>query len=245
MNLTIVAISLHPIFHTVGGTSDKACQIEAMLHELSIERNRLKHEQMKLERLSAGLMIDLQSSLLTSDDHVVVPAPEGSLRRSDSEMSLTNGKLGERRTSKVSLDDIDVSARSGTVLSPPRDGPATAINNNQSMTQPQQRTHRGLRTAKSHSPGRNSALSGSQSKPPPSPPFGQVHTQQQQHNWSNINTPTRVNFRTGLSGHRALTSSHSHPHDFIDRGATIRSMSNHAGISTSTKKVSSRGRSIY
>ncbi len=240
---------LHFSIHTnsVGGTSDKACQIEAMLHELSIERNRLKHEQMKLERLSAGLMIDLQSSLLTSDDHVVVPAPEGSLIRNDSEMSLTNGKLGEtgRSSSKVSLDDIDVSARSGAVLTPPRDGPVTASFTQQTTQQQQQRTHREIRTAKSHSPGRNSNLAGQNNKPPPSPPYGQVTSHQQQHNWSNINTPTRVNFRTGLSGHRALTSSHSHPHDFIGT-TTIRSMSNHAGISTtSTKKASSRGRSIY
>ena len=36
----------------VGGTSDRACQIEATLHELSIERDRLKNEQTKLERAS-------------------------------------------------------------------------------------------------------------------------------------------------------------------------------------------------
>ena len=35
-----------------------------------MERDRLKNEQTQLERLSAGLMIDLQSTLLTSDDHV-------------------------------------------------------------------------------------------------------------------------------------------------------------------------------
>jgi hypothetical protein len=192
-----------------------------MLHELSIERNRLKHEQMKLERLSAGLMIDLQSSLLTSDDNVVVSAPVG-LARSDSELSLTRPrgdlelKLG---STKVSLDDIAVSGRS----------PETNCS--------QQQLEREIRTAKSHSPGRSHSLALS-SLTPPSPPYSQIAGN------PIVNTPTRVNFRTGMSGHRALTSSHSHPHDFIG-GGTIRSMSNHAGISTTVKKTDRRGRSIY
>lgn len=228
----------------VGGTSDKACQIEAMLHELSIERNRLKHEQMKLERLSAGLMIDLQSSLITSDDHVVVPAPEGSLKRSDSEVSLKLRKNSTTGDAVSSVDDIDVSTRSRTGLTPPRsmDGGTTT---QQPPSMNDQHRHREIRTAKSHSPGRTTQPASA--KTPPSPPYGQVVPPNlQQPNWSSmVYTPTRVNFRTGLSGHRALTSSHSHPHDFIDRGyATVRSMSNHAGIS-STKKASSRGRSIY
>ena len=204
---------------TVGGTSDKACQIEAMLHELSLERNRLKHEQMKLERLAAGLMIDLQSSLITSDDHVVVSAP---MLRTDSEASLLN---------------IDVSTRSRTALTPPRSMESTS-NHQPSINH--QHPHREIRTAKSHSPGRTTLPS---TKTPPSPPYGQVTPNPTSQNLAPINTPTRVNFRTGMSGHRALTSSLSHPHDFIGQG-NIRSMSNHSGIS-STKKPSSRGRSIY
>jgi hypothetical protein len=215
------------LFVAVGGTSDKACQIEAMLHELSIERNRLKHEQMKLERLSAGLMIDLQSSLLTSDDNVVVSAPVGMIR-SDSELSMTHrrsdsdlnmGSIKVPGAAATSLDDIVVNARS------PDATPA------------HQQLQREIRTAKSHSPGRSPSSLGT-FVTPPSPPYGQIMGN------PNLNTPTRVNFRTGLSGHRALTSSHSHPHDFIG-GGTIRSMSNHAGISTSVKKTDRRGRSIY
>ena len=104
LNLTLSS-AFPPIQMLVGGTSDKACQIEAMLHELSLERNRLKNEQTKLEHLSAGLMIDLQSSLLTSEDRVVVSAPEGSLLRSESELSLAV-------LNKSAVDDIDVSKRS-------------------------------------------------------------------------------------------------------------------------------------
>lgn len=218
----------------VGGTSDKACQIEAMLHELSIERNRLKHDQMKLERLSAGLMIDLQSSLLTSDDNVVVPAPVELLRSESEIMSLPHRRseseahIGSRKvthTSAISLDDIEVSARS-----PPDVRGGTP----QQILLQQQRE---IRTAKSHSPGRSQSLVKYET--PPSPPYGQIQGN------PNLNTPTRVNFRTGLSGHRALTSSYSHPHDFIGT-PTIRSMSNHSGISTTTAKTTDRrGRSIY
>mmetsp|Transcript_30684 Transcript_30684/g.65194 ORF Transcript_30684/g.65194 Transcript_30684/m.65194 type:complete len:879 (+) Transcript_30684:81-2717(+) len=229
----------------VGGTSDKACQIEAMLHELSIERNRLKHEQTKLELLSAGLMIDLQSSLITSDDHVVVPAPEGTLLRSESELSLslmgTGGRI-DTSNHNISLDDIDVSTRSKSILTPPR----SSNEHTQVFAQSADHTHREIRTAKSHSPGRTSSLAQS-NKAPPSPPYGQVtgNMSGTQHNsGSSVNTPTRVNFRSGLSGHRALNSSHCHPHDFLENRA-YRSMSNHSGISSSKKATNSRGRSIY
>jgi len=253
----------------VGGTSDTACKIEAMLHELSLERNRLKHEQMKLERLSAGLMIDLQSSLLTSDDNVVVPAPEGLLPPADSgEEGCPKKKV---TMAKGSVDDIDVSSRSRSVLTPPRGGGPAGSQGilEQRSGDSDALAHRQIRTSKSHSPGRSgssgggaAAATGRGPRPPPSPPYGQVTSNVQSHGWSSVNTPTRVDFRTGLSGHRALTSSHSHPHDFIDRGnasvhyydqynphyRTVRSMSNHAGISTSggaKKPASSRGRSIY
>jgi len=207
-----------------------------MLHELSLERNRLKHEQMKLERLSAGLMIDLQSSLLTSDDHVVVPAPQG-LIRSDSDLSYS---VRSKSPPGACHDDIDVSTRSRPGLSP-----SSSLRGEHGHNQPSSH-HREIRTAKSHSPGRSSSL-GPQNKLPPSPPFGQVLPSLASHqNWSTgVNTPTRVNFRTGLSGHRALTSTHSHPHDFIGGGA-VRSMSNHAGAGiSSSKKSDRRGRSIY
>ena len=213
-----------------------------MLHELSLERNRLKHEQMKLERLSAGLMIDLQSSLLTSEDRVVVPAPEGSLLPELSSSINRNKSLPQDRTS---VDDIDVSTRSGARLTPARSHEHhVAFGNTPSPSRYAQ--HREIRTAKSHSPGRSKR----DAKSPPSPPYGQVtpNFHPSNHNWATVNTPTRVNFRTGLSGHRALTSSHSHPHDFIGSTTAIRSMSNHAGaggVSGSKKSSNTRGRSIY
>jgi len=209
----------------VGGSSDKACQIEAMLHELSLERNRLKQEQTKLERLSAGLMIDLQSSLITSDDKVVVSAPEGSLlRRCDSDLSpslLGTGRHLNTSSPNVSLDDIDISNRSKSILSPSH----SSKDDTQSPAQPME--HQEIRTTQSHSPGRMTSSLGRSA--PPTPPYGQGTS-----NAHGSSTPMRVDFRTGLSGHRALTSSHSHPHDFIESrgtGTTIRSMSNHAGIS--------------
>mmetsp|Transcript_23501 Transcript_23501/g.49624 ORF Transcript_23501/g.49624 Transcript_23501/m.49624 type:complete len:632 (-) Transcript_23501:458-2353(-) len=217
----------------VGGSSDSACQIEAMLHELSIERNRLKHEQQKLERLSSGLMIDLQSSLLADEDHVIEPAPEG-MPRSDSDLSIILPNKMDRQPSNVSVDDIDLSLHSRQILTSPR----SFLSNTQDSEQPRE-----IRTAKSHSPGRVASNFPLQSTPnknekaPQSP--GASYSPQQ----FVTNTPTRVNFRTGLSGHRALTSSFSHPHDFIDYRGQSRSMSNHAGLSS--KKTSTRGRSNY
>lgn len=214
---------------SVGGTSDKACQIEAILHELSIERDRLKYEQKKLERLSAGLMIDLQSSLLMDEDHVVVPAPEGMLR-SESELSLSMPNKMDRQANNISVDDLDISTRSKSILISPH------VNNNVVGDNEQPRE---IRTAKSHSPGRNSFMMNLTSTPikaPPSPNSNYSST-------NSTSTPTRVNFRTGLSGHRALSSSLVHPHDFIDHRGPSRSMSNHAGLSS--QKPSTRGRSNY
>lgn len=203
----------------VGGTSDKACQIEAMLHELSLERNKLKYEQKKLEHLSAGLMIDLQCSLLTSDDTVIVHAPEG----------LPTPLRLERQTSHASRDDLDIKNDSITrrldIVRP--QPPATTTNARIERHQ--------IRTAKSHSPGRMNYTPPT----PPSPPYNQTTPGGTVNSYAAI-TPTRVNFRTGLSGHRALSSSHSHPHDFIH--PISRTMSNHAGIGA--KKTSSK-RSIY
>lgn len=232
----------------VAGPTDKACQIEAMLHELSIERDRLKRDQTKLERLAAGLMIDLQSSLIASDaDQIAVPAPRGSLRRSDSDSSLS--LIGARLTldsssPNVSADDIDFSNRSRTRLMPRAIVAADDIDvsnrsrtrlashssgeGGSSVSQQPVREHPEIRASQSHSPGRTSAA-------PCSPPRGSICG----HPYGSFAgpgaagaSPARVNFRTGMSGHRALTSSHSHPHDFIERQGGRRSMSHHAGIST-------------
>ena len=216
------------LYEIVGGTSDKACQIEAMLHELSLERNRLKHEQKKLEHLSAGLMIDLQCSLLTSDDTVIVHAPEGLPPKVDRQSSTVAPKdnMLEKNTQS------QITGR----ISPVRPTQTTRNINTSRSTDHVERQPQHIRAAKSHSPGRNYST-------PPSPPYNQMTP-----GGSNVNsyamTPTRVNWRTGLSGHRALSSSHSHPHDFIQPIGPSRSMSNHAGLG-SKKSSNLRGRSIY
>jgi len=190
----------------VGGTNDKACQIEAILHELSIERNRLKCEQAILKHRSAGLMIDLESSLLTSnDDQVIVPAPEGSLRCSDSKSNLSvvgGSKQLDTSDFRTNTDGIDISNSSRTSLKPrytngDRRSPTKPLDRthgqirtslSHSFTQPFDRTHGEIRTNLSHSPNREPNA--------PDSPF---------HNQITGNSPMRVNFRTGMSGHRALT----------------------------------------
>jgi len=185
----------------VGGTSDKACRIEAMLHELSIERNRLKDEQQKLERLSAPLMIDLQSSLITSgDDQVIVSAPEGSLRRSDAGSWLS--LVGGRQQLDTSNADINVSNHHGTVLTPR----STNLSRH-SPTQQLDHAHRKMLSR------------GSPSDTLPGTPRGRSAGTVRGSCSSASHAFTKVNFRTGRSGHRALTNPHSHPHDFLKRFA--------------------------
>ena len=158
-------------------------------------------------------MIDLQSTLLTSDDHVICPAPEG-IPRVDSDLELST-----RQPKKASLDDSSVGTRSKQL----EEVTSSGESNNSSGTIPD------LRQTKSHSPGRGLRIGGTN---PPSP----THER--------LTTPTRVNFRTGMSGHRALLSSNSHPHDFIGTPGSLRSMSNHSGIARSKKAMRPRA-SIY
>lgn len=188
----------------VGGPNDKACHIEATLHELSIERDRLKREQIKLERLSAGLMIDLQSTLLTtSEDHVITPAPKGFLRMSDSD------SCGEDTNDGIA---VEISGEAVEITTTP-------------TSSPRKDTFHQVQTDRSLSP--NTRI-----------------------------TPTReVNWKTGMSGHMALSSpftsssatTYSHPHDFIaaTSGGTTRSMSNHSGASTPKSKSRKSMASIY
>lgn len=177
-----------------------------------MERDRLKNEQTQLERLSAGLMIDLQSTLLSSDDHVITPAPEGMLRL-DSDFDLST------RQPETTLDDSSLGTRSK-----PSGDTTTGEHNIPS------RTITDLRQSKSHSPGGGVRIGGVSS---PSPT----------REWT-ATPPTRINFRTGMSGHRALLSSNSHPHDFLGSPVSMRSMSNHSGISKSKKAMRPRA-SIY
>ena len=110
LKLHFAPLFLHSIHSQ--GTSNKACHMEAMLHKLSLECNRIKKKQTKLERLSAGFMIDLQSSLITSDDHVVVLSPPG-FRQSNSKSSLsllsTNNRQLNTSSPNISLNDINIS----------------------------------------------------------------------------------------------------------------------------------------
>ena len=165
-------------------------------------------------------------------DMVIVQAPEG-MPRSESELNLTLPNRMDRQSSNVSQDDLDISCRSRTTLTT---SSSRALTTGQSTNVNNETHPREIRTVKSHSPGRNYTT-------PPSPPYNQT-TPGGRAVTSYAMTPTRVNFRTGLSGHRALSSSHSHPHDFIDRGGPSRSMSNHAGLG-SKKSSNLRGRSIY
>eukprot|EP00984_Skeletonema_dohrnii_P021859 scaffold11034_cov155-Skeletonema_dohrnii-CCMP3373.AAC.9 len=189
----------------IGEATDKACKIESTLLELSIERDLLRYEQTKLERLSAGLMIDLQSTLFTSDDHVICAPPNSFLHGTDSDLcdSIRNS---------CSLDDID----DITIMRAKNDEvPEEAVSTPSTAKAP-------VFTAKSHSPNQKATLP--------------TMIQPQQ-----VTTPTReVNWRTGLSGHRALTNSQSpHPHDFIgasSSGGAARLMSNHAGVSKSKSR---------
>ncbi len=191
----------------VGGAFDRACQIESALNELSIDRDLLKHEQKKLEQLAASLMIDLQSTLLTSDDHVICSPPKGFLHDTDSDSCGS-----DRNRKSCFLDDVEqMTIMHETNNEVAEEAMNTPLSCPRMIKAP-------VFAARSHYSTEQVDLS--------------TMGQSQQ-----IITPVtpkkEVNWRTGLSGHRALTNSHSpHPHDLIS-ASHVRLMSNHAGVSKS------------
>mmetsp|Transcript_15720 Transcript_15720/g.28598 ORF Transcript_15720/g.28598 Transcript_15720/m.28598 type:complete len:653 (-) Transcript_15720:504-2462(-) len=58
----------------VGGSMDRACKLEAMLHSLALRRSQLKKDVTVTERRTIGLMKDLQVSLIADEDITVVAA---------------------------------------------------------------------------------------------------------------------------------------------------------------------------
>ena len=161
-----------------------------MLHEISLERRRLREEQTSLERLASGLMIDLQSSLLASDDsQVIVAAPEGAPRPAP---AAEEG---------APVPDAPRSGGTGADGAPPPPTAPSLAGHAPPALPPRRQPPPEPRATPSRSPrqpggGRPPAASaGAATRAPPAP----------------------VNFRTGLSGHRGLSSAYTHPHDFIKR----------------------------
>ena len=212
----------------VGGTVDRACKIEAMLCSLSNRRKELRIEQSKIDNQFIRFINELQHSLHTDEDLTVILADTFAAPvEHTSNMDITT-VIKEEKTETPDSDYPQkpppraqtpplISSRAsrfacfaGGVFG--NDGDA-----DDSMDR--------LRFSFSNE---LNLLRGSQDADPeasqlfpitsqPSPSAMRAGAQA----WRelNIGTPssdTSINFRTGMSGHLALLSTHAHAHEYLE-----------------------------
>ena len=78
----------------VGGSLDKACKLEAMLHSLATRSIELKRDQEKVEKMSAKFIEDIKTEVLNGDDLTVVTGFNSMLPK-DQEERKDKVKVGE------------------------------------------------------------------------------------------------------------------------------------------------------
>ena len=253
--------SIYYLEKTVGGAVDRACKVEAMLCSLSNRRKELRIEQSKMDNQFIRFINELQHSLQTDEDLTVILAdtfaspvePSSSVN-----MDITTA-IKEEKTETPSDHTTDypqkpprpqtpplISSRAsrfacfaGGVFGNDDNGDAAAVADD-SMDR--------LRFSFSNE---LNLLRGSQDADPeasqlfpitnqPSPSAMRAGAQA----WREINigTPSSdssINFRTGMSGHLALLSTHAHAHEYLEPHQWNQHQRNSTRPSTTNHRMSS------
>ena len=233
---------------------DRACKLEAILKSLSTRKKELRIEQSQIDNHFIRMMNSLQVSLQSDEDLTVILADAFSAivaaeevaksevveeepsreRAPSSPPEANNDGLNkpsalQRETTPPMLnvrfgcfsgdvfDSSDDWRRTGARMSLP-DIPPSALYD---AIIPNHSSPNGILPAASH-PSPSAMRAGAQA-------WRDRHSRQSHHG---------INFRTGMSGHTALLSTHArHPHDYLDPsswwGGRMR-MSSHTGLSTSS-----------
>jgi len=190
----------------VGPPVDRACRLEAALRSLAVRRRTLKSEKSQLDNQVITLMRDLHTSLMQDDDTTVVSAELSSM---DLDTANVNLSLEGR--------DNESSARSNVP-----DGNSPKPN-----TKPKQNSVPGVGSI--DQPGNVMDSLSFESLT-----FGSSNSMAAAHQ-SNYRalSAVAVDFRTGLSGHMALTSTHIRAIDSPGIRTPVPKMSSHSGLSVS------------
>lgn len=217
----------------VGNAADKACRIEAILHNIALQRSKLKREQDQLGNESVKLMNMFQNHLMNDDDITVIDAS------SFSSFSIPILKENEPNTLKTSEQSTTFAkAKSAPILkseSPPRQARSDSNDS---------RGYNILNISPSSIFSRFSSenTENDENRSPdtvqqtPSPVINPtlLAGAREWRRKNDKNAARGINFRTGMSGHMGVHSTYTHPHDYLYDN--FRKMSAHSGLTVRTRK---------
>lgn len=212
--------------YLVGVSVDRACRLEAVLRSLAERRRRLKKDQLDLDHQVITLMRDLHSSLMQDEDLTVIGAEtfhhHHELKNVDKNKDMpVNAEERDNESSRRSIPDdnsVNLHSKNEPSLSPAPPKPDCFPNyvegHNKNRTD-QQSAIMGAMSFGSLSFASNASMADTH-----------------QSNRRDL-TAFGIDFRTGLSGHMALSSTQVRPVDRSQRPSRTMNMSHHSGLSAS------------
>lgn len=244
---------------TVGNSVDNACKLEAILCHLSNRRKELRIEQNKIDNQFIQFMNGLQHALQNDEDLTVIPAD--TFAASPLSTSFTEAPKWEKEEKTASPEDSHYPQKPPRVATPPPPetpgsrfacfaGGMFGDTSNNSRDDADL-----IRSALTSPEWAGSGYGGSNdgddsgitfltacTHPSHSAMRAGAQAWREQHG----RRPVRdnIDFRTGMSGHMALLSTHAHPHQYLEPTNHSRSMvarmSSHSGLTVS-KGISFQG----
>jgi hypothetical protein len=244
----------HPSHYlsTVGGTLDRACKLEAMLCSLSNRRKALRYEQSKIDNEFIRFINELQHSLKNDEDLTVILADTFSAPLESSKLDISTIEKEEKSATPEERNDYP--QKPPRVTTPPfelsRAGRFACFAGGVfgDSGSGREQAAAALRSAGDNPEYNLLGLGGSQdsesevcrlfgvtSQPSPSAMRAGAQAWREQHGRT-ASTDSSINFRTGMSGHMALLSTHAHSHEYLEptwgmtRPTPTRMMSSHTGL---------------
>ena len=234
----------------MGGSVDRACKLEAMLCSLSNRRKALRIEQSKIDNQFIRFMNELQHSLQNDEDLTVILADAFSVPVENTKTDVTYIDQGEKTAeAEEERNDYPQKPPLERATTPPlesfrpgrfacfaggvfgddvgsRDQATDLLH---SWANPELSPFRGSQDTDADA----ALLFPSSSHPSPSAMRAGAQAWREQHG-RDAATDNTINFRTGMSGHMALLSTQSHPHEYLEpshsRLGSATRMSSHTGL---------------
>ena len=251
-----IACPLLYYFFAVGGSVDRACKIEAILCSLSNRRKELRIEQTKIDNQFIRYINELQHSLKTDEDLTVILADAFTAPPFEEDIVAKNSvEIEEKKSASPDhYPQKPPKAEPEQQITPPRSTRFSCFGGSVfgSSGESQEEAQLLLRSALTNPEWRTVASANSQEADPeasrlfpsathPSPSAMRAGAQAwREQNGRAAATENGINFRTGMSGHMALLSTHAHPHEYLDGKHRPIRMSSHTGL-TMTKLPSLQG----
>lgn len=239
----------------MGGTVDRACKLEAMLCSLSNRRKALRFEQSKIDNQFIRLMNELQHSLKNDEDLTVILADTFSLPVESAKADFASTEKTKDESSGP--DERSVYPRKPLLqraATPPMESSragrfacfAGGVFGDDSGTREQASD-----LLRSSLTSEFSLIRGSQDSDPdadrlfttsahPSPSAMRAGAQawREQHGRDAATSANNsIDFRTGMSGHMALLSTHAHAHEYLEP-TWLTSRSRQGASRTSSSRMS-------